>query len=147
MSDKKFYYICDFANQRVQQFIEEIPPVWGQISGMQDLSDEALKDLTWAGYPGMGFIPESQIHNYAVDAYTRDEAKRTANLLRRDTVIVDRDRRLAYSDRFVGSDRWEQFTMAQRAEITQYRQKLRDLTQVTEDWFNPVWPTMPGFVT
>ena len=33
-----------------------VPAVWGTISGMSDLSEQDLADLTWAGYPNYGFL-------------------------------------------------------------------------------------------
>lgn len=33
-----------------------VPEVWGTISGMADLADDVLADLSWAGYPTYCFV-------------------------------------------------------------------------------------------
>ena len=58
-------------------------------------------------------------------------------------VRVKRDALLRESDILVFPDRWETYTTERQAEISQYRQALRDLPENITDPFNVIWPTKP----
>lgn len=51
----KIYYCVEKTN-KVALSAGPLPEVWGNITGMADISDGAAADLTWAGYPDHGFV-------------------------------------------------------------------------------------------
>jgi len=60
------YYLCDTSTKSVK-YVGELPEVYGNITGLIDASYDTIKDLTWAGYPGLGFLNEDDALVWGVD--------------------------------------------------------------------------------
>jgi hypothetical protein len=136
--NSKWYIRCNLKTKTAENF-QQIPETFLNISGMSDLSDEDLADLSWAGNPDYGFLTEEA----AVAAKIKgiDYVKGVGNELRIQQIRQTRDALLYQSDALVLIDRWETYTPETKAKISEYRKALRDLT----DNINPdnfTWPTL-----
>lgn len=63
---KNFYVLVDPKSKIVLDRVQELPENWRNISGLPGLSDEELRDLTWAGWENLGWIniSSSEIFEY-----------------------------------------------------------------------------------
>lgn len=147
MTARTYYYVCNLKTGEALQYVYEFPDTFGNITGFAGIDPVKAQDLTVFGMPGMGFIPEAEIGKHGINQVSMLRVKQIAAASERLTVLQERDNKLTYSDRWVVSDRWEKYSDDQKTQLTAYRQTLRDMGSSTVDWFNPVWPTMPGFVT
>lgn len=59
-----------------------LPDVWGNISGMADLSPADAADLTWAGYDDYGFYQRADALAFGVSQASIDAADATYALVR-----------------------------------------------------------------
>lgn len=141
MSNKKWYYLVNYKDKTALEYTQ-IPAVWGNISGMTDLSDSTLRLLDWAKYPNFGFIPEDVAKQQNISQSSMDRVK----ALGREVALIQlrnkRDTLLNASDASVTIDRWESYNQTKKTIIANYRQALRDLPAST-DPFNPTFPTIP----
>lgn len=138
----KRFYTCYFPDLRAIQFAPA-PETWGSITGMSDLDEEALSDLSWAGYPDYGFLTEEAA---TVRGITTDSMAAARDVAEQVELIAVRERRdalLAESDIAVLADRWAGYSKAERQAWTDYRAALRDLQTLAADPFNVVWPAAP----
>ena len=67
------YYCIDKKNKTVLSS-GPVPEVWGNISGMKDLDQTALADLTWANYPDYGFLTREAALALSISAESLDHA-------------------------------------------------------------------------
>ena len=51
-----FYILVDTEKKIVIDKIQKLPQNWKNIAGLPGLSDEELRDLTWAGHSNLGWI-------------------------------------------------------------------------------------------
>lgn len=49
------YFLCNFAEQSAIS-LGPVPAVWGNASGLSDLSSDVLANLACVGYPNFGFL-------------------------------------------------------------------------------------------
>lgn len=137
---KQLYYCIEKQTLKVLSF-GFLPEVWGNITGMSDISTKDAMDLTWAGYPDHGFFTETAALKLGVlkkdletayqlgkDIQTLSAKEQIANkLLLSDWVVVK------YTE--LGTtipDNWKR-----------YRQELRDLSTSTSYPWEIVFPNMP----
>jgi hypothetical protein len=140
---KTRYYTCYFPDLKALQFAPG-PETWGNITGMADLDDEALADLSWAGYPDHGFLTEAAAVKRGITAESMAAAKDIGGQVEMIPVREQRDVLLTASDAAVLPDRWAGYSKAQRQEWTDYRAALRDFPSTVADPFNITWPTAPN---
>lgn len=137
------YYTCFFPELKALQYAP-VPETWGNITGMADLDDEALADLTWAGYPDYGILTEAAAVERGISAESIASAKEVGGQVEMIAVREKRAELLAASDAFVLPDRWAGYSKTQRQEWTDYRAALRDFPSTVTDPFNITWPTAPN---
>jgi hypothetical protein len=136
------YYLFDSKN-RSFTFHEYLPDTFGNITGFADCNYETVKDLTWAGYPHLGFLSEEDSMKEGIPLILI-EANRLKTIdgqwakIRgiRDAYIQDvRWRIERYDDeRKLGLHTTEDVTP-----LLQYIQELRNIT-TQSDPFKIVWP-------
>jgi hypothetical protein len=56
MTKSDLYVYCDIVKKEILENPQSLEENWKNISGLVYLSDDELKDLSWAGYSGVGFI-------------------------------------------------------------------------------------------
>lgn len=66
MSDFDLYFYCDIARKEILEEAKPLDENWNTIGGLRFLSDEELKDLSWAGYDGVGFL---KLHDPSITQY------------------------------------------------------------------------------
>lgn len=82
------YYCIDKKNKIVLSS-GPVPEVWGNISGMTDLDQATLADLTWANYPDYGFLTREAALALGISAESLDEADyKQKKLLVPDTITM-----------------------------------------------------------
>ena len=69
MSD--FYFYCDISKYEILEEAKPLEENWNTICGLKFLSDDELKDLSWAGYDGFGFL---RIDNPTIQKYAYSDA-------------------------------------------------------------------------
>lgn len=57
MATQGFFYLVDKDALQIL-YSGELPESWGNIPSVNELSYETLSDLTWAGFPNLGFLTE-----------------------------------------------------------------------------------------
>lgn len=140
MSNTKWYYVCDLEQKKALE-LTQIPEVWGNITGMADLDDEALADLSWAQLPDRGFLTPEAAQAANIDAATISSALALGTELATQQVREKRDVLLSESDKSVTADRWDSYDEAAKKSIADYRQALRDITD--QDPFTATFPVIP----
>lgn len=67
MNNPELYFYCDIDKKEILEEANPLDENWETICGLKFLSDEELKDLSWAGYNGVGFLKLSDptINQYA----------------------------------------------------------------------------------
>jgi hypothetical protein len=62
-----FYVFVNNENKLILDKIQKLPENWRNIAGLPGLSDEELRDLTWAGWTNHGWINirSEEIKNYS----------------------------------------------------------------------------------
>lgn len=82
------YYCVDKKNKTVLSS-GPVPEVWGNISGMKDLDQPTLADLTWASYPDHGFLTRDAALAVGISAESLDETDhKQKKLLVPDTITM-----------------------------------------------------------
>jgi hypothetical protein len=141
MSNKKWYYLVNYKDKVAIEYTQ-IPAVWGNISGMSDLSDSMLRLLDWAKHSDVGFIPEDVAKQQNISQSSMDRVKAIGREVALVQLRTKRDLLLKESDAAVVIDRWNTYNDSKKTTISNYRQALRDLTNTT-DPFNPTFPVIP----
>lgn len=141
MANSKWYYLCDLENKKAIEYTQ-IPEVWGNVTGMIDLDDETLADMSWSNNPGKGFLTETKAVELGIDSASMQTVKAVGAAARTIALKTSRDILLAASDAAVTIDRWEKYDEQKKAIIANYRQQLRDLFP-NSDVFNFTWPEIP----
>ena len=72
-----------------------VPEVWGNISGMKDLADDVLADLSWAGYPSYCFLSRAAALAFSISEADLNNADYLYKKLTVPTKITLRQARLA----------------------------------------------------
>jgi hypothetical protein len=88
------YYCIDKKNKTVLSS-GPVPEVWGNISGMKDLDQTALADLTWANYPDYGFLTREAALALGISAESLDHADYLQKKLEVPELISMKQARLA----------------------------------------------------
>jgi hypothetical protein len=88
------YYCIDKENKTVLS-AGPVPEVWGNISGMKDLDQEDLADLTWANYANYGFLTRGEALEFGILSKDLDYADYIAKKLSVPEIITMRQLRLA----------------------------------------------------
>lgn len=140
MANTKWYYLCDLEEKKAKD-LTQIPKVWGNITGMADLDDTALADLSWAGHPHMGFLSLQAARDAGISELSITDASMVGTELAKQQIREKRDLLLNESDKAVTVDRWEGYSDETKQIIAGYRQALRDVTN--QDPFNTVFPAIP----
>lgn len=141
--NKKWYFVCDFETKEVIDLMQ-VPAVYGQITGMSDMSDEVLGDLTWAGFPTKGFVEYQSALDKGINKADLDNKKDLLLETAKNVIRTKRDDLLSACDWTVAPDRFSQWSENSQQEIINYRQALRDMTENQSDYFYPTWPEIPS---
>ena len=141
MANSNWYYLCDLEN-KVAIELTQIPEVWGNVTGMLDLSDDALSSLAWAGQADRGFLTETAARSAGILQAGMNTVKTVAAEVAKIRARETRDLLLAHWDITVMPDRWETYSAGKKQIIGSYRQALRDLP-AADDAFAIVWPPIP----
>lgn len=56
MNLDNFYVLVDIEKKIITNNIQNLPENWANISGLTNLDEEKLKDLSWAGHKSLGWI-------------------------------------------------------------------------------------------
>ncbi len=56
MKIEEMYALVDLREKKVIDKIQKLPVNWRNISGLNQFSDEEVKNLKWAGIPGIGWL-------------------------------------------------------------------------------------------
>ena len=56
MTKNDFYVLVDTNTKQIISKLEPLPEYWKNIAGLTNFSEEELKDLSWSGNPGLGWI-------------------------------------------------------------------------------------------
>lgn len=140
MANTKWYYLCDLEEKKAIE-LTQIPEVWGNITGMSDLDDAALADLSWGGHADRGFLSKEAAEQAGVSTASLNAALALGTEVAKEQVRDKRDLLLNESDKAVTVDRWEGYSDETKQIIAGYRQALRDVTN--QDPFNTVFPAIP----
>lgn len=127
---KTVYYCVDKQNRQILS-VGRMPDTWRNITGMAQLSGEEAYDLTWAGYPGFGFLTTKEVLEFGFTQDELNDKTRADNARESALVRVERDKLLAASD-------WTQLpdsplSVEKTLKWGAYRQALREI------------PDQPGF--
>ena len=88
------FYCIDKKNKIVLSS-GAVPETWGTISGMKDLDQETLADLTWANYPDYGFLIREDALALGITAEALDHADQLQKKLEVPETISMKQARLA----------------------------------------------------
>lgn len=138
MSNQNWYYLCDLENGVALELMQ-LPESWGPIPDLNGLNDDALSNLTWAGFPDRGFLLEPS----GMSAESIESAKQTGFIAARSILMKQRSELLARTDRLMLPDYWESYSDSKRTALLEYRRELRELID-TPDPINVVWPEEPA---
>lgn len=56
MNNTELYFYCDIKKKEILDEAKPLDENWQTICGLKFLSEDELKDLSWAGYVGVGFL-------------------------------------------------------------------------------------------
>lgn len=56
MSNTELYFFCDIKKKEILDEARQLDENWKTICGLKFLSEDELKDLSWAGYDEVGFL-------------------------------------------------------------------------------------------
>jgi hypothetical protein len=137
MRNQNWYYLCDLVN-KVATDMFQLPDVWGNITGMAQLTSEEVADLGWAGLDGKGLLLEAAALDAGVSIESIAAAKEIGAIDCGNQARNKRDLLLSQSD-------WTQVADAPVDKIAwaTYRQELRDISAQTGFPWTIVWPTQP----
>lgn len=135
-----WYYRINLADKTAIEYMQ-IPEVWGNCSGLNSSDDATLADMNWAGH-NEGFLKLEAALALGVPQSELDKVMPVAREVAKSVIRKRRDQLLDASDKAVTIDRWESYSPEIKAEISAYRQALRDFTN-TEELFYPTWPAIP----
>jgi hypothetical protein len=110
---------------------------WGTITGMKDLSEQEVYDLTWANYPNHGFMTLSAALAFGVLQEELDAAKELGAKSQSDYVRATRIALLTETDWRFRSDQQPS------QEWVDYCQAVRDITDQTGFPWEINWPVAP----
>lgn len=67
MSNTELYFYCDIDKKEILSEASPLDENWETICGLKFLSDDELRDLSWSGYSGVGFLKltDPSINQYA----------------------------------------------------------------------------------
>ena len=151
---KKYCYI---ENNKVISANQDLPKVWKNVSGFDNLPDSILKTYGW-----LPFIQENENKqifvnsNYIIEedfvkeiVITRDknaqeikEEEEKQLVAKWESIRSQRDELLKQSDLLVLIDRWENLTNERKEQIKIYRQDLRDLPNIFSNPDEIIWPEL-----
>lgn len=77
MSNTELYFFCDIKKKEILDEARPLDENWETICGLKFLSEDELRDLSWAGYDGVGFLKLSNpiINQYAYSDKLLDNVK------------------------------------------------------------------------
>jgi hypothetical protein len=76
MSINNFYILVDTEKKITIGKIESLPEYWNNISGLSNFTDEQLRDLSWAGNTGLGFV---KLNSEDLQTYSSSEENLNLN--------------------------------------------------------------------
>ena len=137
MRNQNWYYLCDLVN-KVATDMFQLPDVWGNITGMAQLTSEEVADLGWAGLEGKGLLLEAAALDAGVSIESIAAAKEIGAIDCGNQVRAKRDLLLSQSD-------WTQVADApvDKTAWATYRQQLRDISANEGFPWTIEWPTQP----
>ena len=81
----KLHVLVDFNSNLVLTPAQYLPENWANINGVNLLSEEKIKDLSWAGHDGLGWI---DIQGENITEYTFDEMWLTSSKLNLKSLVA-----------------------------------------------------------
>ncbi len=140
------YYLCN-KTEKVVISVGPLPEVWGNISGMADLNYDAVNDLSWAGYPNIGFLTEKDALRIGIPQSFIDLCKQQGQDMMWSEVKQRRDGMIAQVrwrvDRHTDEVALGKSPTENIMPVLKYIQDLRDITNQS-DVLNIVWPLYPA---
>lgn len=151
---KKYCYI---ENNKVISANQDLPKVWKNVSGFDNLPDSILKIYGW-----LPFVQETEgkqifvSSSYIIEEnlvkeiiITRDKNEQELEKEQEEQlqnkwfeIRSQRDELLKASDLFVLIDRWENLSDERKEEIRTYRQALRDIPSSFNNPYEIIWPEL-----
>jgi hypothetical protein len=137
MRNQNWYYLCDLVN-KVATDMFQLPDVWGNITGMAQLTSEEVANLGWAGLDGKGLLLEAAALDAGVSIESIAAAKEIGAVACGNQARDKRDLLLSQSD-------WTQVADApvDKTAWATYRQELRNISAQPGFPWAVVWPIQP----
>lgn len=140
------YYLCDKLTREIL-YMGPLPDTWKEITGLSSAPYQVVSELTWAGYPTLGFLKESDALMFGVSQDVINAQKLKSADVKWAEVRADRDARIAairwrverHNDEVLLGKTPSENIMS----VIEYIQELRDLPENQRDPFNVVWPAEP----
>lgn len=137
---KPIYYCIQKSTKEVLS-AGFLPETWGNITGMQDLSEEDAADLSWAGYEDYGFLTFDAAKKLKITKKNLDESLELASKIQGEIVKNHRDELLSATDWVVTKSFETGIEIP--TEWAKYRSALRDIkNQETYPW-DVIYPDIP----
>lgn len=151
---KKYCYI---ENNKIVLVNQDLPKVWKNVSGFDNLPDSILKIYGWLPIIQENDGKEILINaNYIIEENfvrevitTRDKTEQELEKEKEDElknkwleIRFQRDELLKNSDILVLIDRWENLSSEKKDQIKFYRQKLRDIPNDFDNPYEIIWPKL-----
>ena len=137
---KQLYYCIEKTTLKVLS-LGHLPDVWGNITGMGELSESEVQDLTWAGYPDHGFYTKDNALKLNVDSLDLEIAHRIGRSIQTDIIKEEVTTDLSLCDWIVTKSIETNTEIPEEWKV--YRQGLRDLSlQSGYPWFVK-YPELP----
>lgn len=137
---KPLYYCIEKQTLKVLS-LGFLPEVWGNITGMSEISTEDAMDLTWAGYPEHGFFTETDALQLGASKTDLEAAyqlgKEIQSILAKEQIANE----LSLSDWVVV--KYTELGTAIPDNWKRYRQELRDLSNLPSYPWEVILPIMP----
>jgi hypothetical protein len=143
----KTYYLVNSLNKQVT-YVGPLPEVWSNITGLCDMDEESLRDLSWAGehMQNLMFLNEDDARKFGVSPALISIYRDQRESQEWEKIREQRDARIQ-------AVRWRVERHSDRTSlglpgdpyirnVLIYIQSLRDIT-TQSDPFNIVWPNEP----
>lgn len=130
------YYCIEKDTKKVLS-ASYLQDTWGTITGMKELSEQEVYDLTWASYHNHSFMTLQAALEFGVAQADLDAAKELGAVFQSDCVRAERVCRLTHTD-------WRfRIDQTPSQEWIDYSQALRDITNQPGFPWEVNWPVQP----
>jgi hypothetical protein len=141
MSNSKWYLLCDLQTFTALDLMQ-IPSVWRNVTGMEDMSDSDLARIgEWSQNHNLAFLSVEAAISKSITVSSIQKVLLASAGIAQVWLRSMRDPLLLATDIFTTGDRWKSFDSVSQNNIARYRQALRDVTH--QDPLEAVWPYIP----